>query len=133
VTPLPITEVEDGKITVVGPEIDDVEAGTALPLGIWVEVAGRKMQPDFEPILERQIHHMINGGEGIWHMDQRDINWIRISKAAKDKGFKIRHLGEIVHAKFLNDYPAIVDKVQVTLFTALKEVEQRVDVARHSY
>jgi acetyl-CoA synthase len=133
VTTLPITEVEDGKITVVGPEIDDVEAGTALPLGIWVEVAGRKMQPDFEPILERQIHHMINGGEGIWHMGQRDINWIRISKAAKDKGFKIRHLGEIVHAKFLNDYPAIVDKVQVTLFTALKEVEQRVDIARHSY
>ena len=133
VTTLPITEVEDGKITVVGPEIDDVEAGTALPLGIWVEVAGRKMQPDFEPILERQIHHMINGAEGIWHMGQRDINWIRISRAAKDKGFKIRHLGEIVHAKFLNDYPAIVDKVQVTLFTALKEVEQRVDVARHSY
>ena len=75
------------------------------------------MQPDFEPILERQIHHLINGAEGIWHMGQRDINWIRISKAAKDKGFKIRHLGEILHAKFLNDYPAIVDKVQVTLFT----------------
>ena len=91
--------------------------GSALPLAIWVEVAGRKMQSDFEPILERQIHHMINGAEGIWHMGQRDIIWIRISKAAQEKGFKIRHLGEILHAKFLNDYPAIVDKVQVTLFT----------------
>ena len=50
-------------------------------------------------------------------MGQRDIIWIRISKAAKAKGFRIRHLGEILHAKFLNDYPAIVDKVQVTLFT----------------
>ncbi len=132
-TTLDITEVEDGKITVVGPEIDEVEEGTALPIGIWVEVAGRKMQPDFEPILERQIHHMINGAEGIWHMGQRDINWIRISKAAKDKGFKIRHLGEILHAKFLNDYPAIVDKVQVTLFTNTKDVEERQDIARHSY
>ena len=91
------------------------------------------MQPDFEPILERQIHHLINGAEGIWHMGQRDINWIRISKAAKDKGFKIRHLGEIVHAKFLNDYPAIVDKVQVTLFTDAKDVEERIDIARHAY
>jgi acetyl-CoA synthase len=133
VTTLDLAEVEDGKITVAGPEIDDVEAGSALPIGIWVEVAGRKMQPDFEPILERQIHHIINGAEGIWHMGQRDINWIRISKAAKDKGFKIRHLGEIIHAKFLNDYPAIVDKVQVTLFTNAKDVEERVNIARHAY
>jgi acetyl-CoA synthase len=133
VTTLDIAEVEDGKITVIGPEIDNVEPGTALPIGIWVEVAGRKMQPDFEPILERQIHHMINGAEGVWHMGQRDINWIRISKAAKDKGFKIRHLGEILHAKFLNDYAAIVDKVQVTIFTGRKEVEERVDIARHAY
>ena len=134
VTTLDITEVEDGKIEVIGPEIDDLEeVGGALPIGIWVEVAGRKMQPDFEPILERQIHHMINGAEGIWHMGQRDINWIRISKAAKEKGFKIRHLGEILHAKFLNDYPAIVDKVQVKLFTTTKDVEERIDIARHSY
>jgi len=53
-----------------------------LPLAIWVEVAGRKMQPDFEPILERQIHHFINGAEGIWHMGQRDIVWTRISRTA---------------------------------------------------
>ncbi len=138
-TTLELTEVEDGKIEVIGPEIDDVVVDPnsnelpALPIGIWVEVAGRKMQPDFEPILERQIHHLINGAEGIWHMGQRDINWIRISKAAKDKGFKIRHLGEILHAKFLNDYPAIVDKVQVKIFTTSKDVEERIDVARHSY
>ncbi len=130
VTTRAITEVEDGQITVVGPEIDDVAAGTALPLGIWVEVAGRKMQSDFEPILERQIHHMINGAEGIWHMGQRDIIWIRISQAAQARGFQIRHFGEIIHAKFLNDYPAIVDKVQVTLFTDLKDVESRLAEAR---
>jgi acetyl-CoA synthase len=133
VTTLDLAEVEDGKIRVVGPELDDIAEETALPIGIWVEVAGRKMQPDFEPILERQIHHLINGAEGIWHMGQRDINWIRISKAAKERGFKIRHLGEILHAKFLNDYPAIVDKVQVTIFTNVKDVEERVDIARHAY
>jgi acetyl-CoA synthase len=138
-TTLDLTEVEDGKVEVIGPEIDDVVVDPdakdlpALPIGIWVEVAGRKMQPDFEPILERQIHHLINGAEGIWHMGQRDINWIRISKAAKDKGFKIAHLGEILHAKFLNDYPAIVDKVQVKIFTTAKDVEDRIDIARHAY
>jgi acetyl-CoA synthase len=133
VTTLGLTEVEDGRIVVCGPGIDDVAEGAALPLGIWVEVAGRKMQSDFEPILERQIHHMINGAEGIWHMGQRDINWIRIGKTAHERGFGIRHLGEIIRAKFLNDYPAIVDKVQVTLFTNLPDVESRIAEARQTY
>ena len=133
VTTRELTEVEDGRITVVGPEAEDVASGTGLPLAIWVEVAGRKMQADFEPILERQIHHMINGGEGIWHMGQRDILWIRISKSARQRGFKIAHLGEIIHAKFLNDYPAIVDKVQVTIYTEAAEVESRLPIARAAY
>ena len=133
VTTRDLTEVEDGKITVVGPDASDVEPGKALPLAIWVEVAGRKMQSDFEPILERQIHHLINGAEGIWHMGQRDIIWVRISKSAFDRGFRIAHLGEILHAKLLNDYPAIVDKVQVTLYTDLKEVEPRLAEARQVY
>jgi acetyl-CoA synthase len=133
VTTRELAEVEDGKITVVGSDVDDVEEGGALPLAIWVEVAGRKMQPDFEPILERQIHHLTNGGEGIWHMGQRDIIWVRISKAAKAKGFTIRHLCEILHAKFLNEYPAIVDKVQVTLYTDAKDVESRIGHVRQVY
>jgi acetyl-CoA synthase len=68
VTTVGLDEIEDGAVDVVGPDIDEVEAGSALPLGIWVEAAGRKMLPDFEPILERQIHHLVNGAEGIWHM-----------------------------------------------------------------
>lgn len=133
VTTKDLDEVQDGKIEVIGPDVDDVEPGSALPLAIWVEVAGRKMQSDFESILERQIHHLINGAEGIWHMGQRDIVWIRISKNAKDKGFTVKHLGEVLHAKLLNDYPAIVDKVQVTLFTDLAEVEPRLTEARRVY
>jgi acetyl-CoA synthase len=134
--PIPVAygpAFEGERITVVGPEAADVEPGSVLPLAIWVEVAGRKMQADFEPILERQIHHMTNGGEGVWHMGQRDIIWIRISKAARAKGFKIADIGEIIHAKFLNDYPAIVDKVQVTFYTELAEVESRIEMARRTY
>ena len=110
-----------------------MEEGSALPLAIWVEVAGRKMQADFEPILERQIHHLINGAEGIWHMGQRDIVWTRISKKAKAKGFKIRHYGEILHAKLLSDFPAIVDKVQVTIYTDPAKVDEWLAKARKAY
>ncbi|MBT3221317.1 MAG: CO dehydrogenase/CO-methylating acetyl-CoA synthase complex subunit beta, partial [Proteobacteria bacterium] len=123
-------EVVDGQIEVIGPDIDVVEEAAALPLGIWVEVAGRKMQPDFEPILERQIHHQINGAAGVWHMGQRDIVWIRISKEAFDKGFRIRHLGEIVRAKLLSDFPAIVDKVQVRLYVDEAPAQPLLEEAR---
>ncbi len=126
-------EVEDGKITVVGPEIDDINEGDALPLGIVVHVAGRKMQEDFESILERQCHHLINGAEGIWHMGQRDIVWTRISKKAQQKGFKIKDYGEILHAKLLGEFPAIVDKVEVTLYTKEDECNEWLAKARAKY
>ncbi|MFA5042980.1 MAG: acetyl-CoA decarbonylase/synthase complex subunit alpha/beta [Kiritimatiellia bacterium] len=132
-TSVGLDQINDGEVEIIGPDIDQAPAGTALPLAIWVEAAGRKMQPDFEPILERQIHHMLNGAEGIWHMGQRDIVWTRVSKAGFAKGLRLRHYGDILHAKLLSDYPAIVDKVKVTLVTDRAEVEKRLAVARKVY
>lgn len=128
-----LDQVEDGRVQVVGPEIDDVPEGSALPFGVLVEVAGRKMQTDFEPILERQIHDFANRAHGIFHMGQRDINWARISKEAKQAGLKIRHFGSIIHAMYHSEYGAIVDKVQVTLFTNEADVLKRLETARAVY
>ncbi|MCP5104151.1 MAG: CO dehydrogenase/CO-methylating acetyl-CoA synthase complex subunit beta [bacterium] len=133
VTSVGIDQINDGDIQIVGPDIDTVEEGSALPLGIWVEVAGRKMQPDFEPILERQVHHLLNGAEGLWHMGQRDIIWTRISKSGFARGLRLKDYGEIIHAKFLSEYPAIVDKVKVTMVTDPEEVEKRLAVALKVY
>jgi acetyl-CoA synthase len=133
VTSVELDRIDDHDIEIIGPDIDTAAEGSALPLGIWVEVAGRKMQPDFEPILERQIHHLINGAEGIWHMGQRDIAWTRVSKSAFARGIRLKHYGEIIHAKFLSEYPAIVDKVKVTMITDREEVEKRLAIARRVY
>jgi CO dehydrogenase/CO-methylating acetyl-CoA synthase complex beta subunit len=133
VTSVDMDQINDGEIEIIGPDIDEVVPGSTLPLAIWVEVAGRKMQSDFEPILERQIHHLVNGAEGIWHMGQRDIVWTRISKSSFARGLRLRHYGEIIHAKFISDYPAIVDKVTVTIITDAAEVERRLAVARRIY
>ncbi len=126
-------EIEDGKISVIGPEIDAMDEGSSHPLGIVIEVSGRKMTPDYEPILERQIHKYINYAMGIFHMGQRDMNWIRISKDAKKAGFKIRHFGDILVAKLHDEYGAIVDRVQVTLYTAAKDVERLLPEARKAF
>ena len=133
VTTVEMDEIEDGTIEIIGPEIEEIEVGGALPLGIWVEVAGRKMQPDFESILERQIHHLANGAEGIFHMGQRDIVWTRISNDGYEKGLRLRHYGDIIHSQFLANFPAIVDKVKVTLITDEKLVDEKIEVAREVY
>ncbi len=133
VTSKDLDEVEDGKIEVVGPEVDDAQEGSAMPLGIYVEVAGRKMQKDFEPILERQIHTFLNEAMGIFHMGQRDLCWLRISKEANKKGFKIRHFGVIIHARLHDTFGAIVDKAQVTIYTQQEDVEKYLPEAKKAY
>jgi len=117
-----IADVEDGKIEVIGPDIDTLEPGGQLPLGIVIEVAGRKMQPDFEPVLERQIHTFLNEAQGIWHMGQRNITWVRISKVATEAGFRLKHLGSILHAMLHDQYSSIVDKVQIKIYSDEKQV-----------
>jgi CO dehydrogenase/acetyl-CoA synthase delta subunit len=66
-------------------------------------------------------------------MGQRDIVWTRISKSGYERGLRLRHYGEILHAKLLGNYPAIVDKVKVTLITDREEVEKRLAIARSAY
>jgi len=119
---LDIAEVEDGKITVEGPDADSLEAGGKMPLAILVEVAGRKMQPDFEPVLERQIHTFMNEAQGLWHMGQRDIIWVRISKDAFKAGFRLEHIGKLLHAMYHEQFSSIMDKVQIKIFTDEKQV-----------
>jgi acetyl-CoA synthase len=128
-----MNEVEDGKVEVIGKDLKDIEAGTRMTLGIYVEVAGRAMQTDFEPILERQIHHLLNYAQGMMHIGQRDIAWVRIAKSAVDKGLSLEDLGKIIHAKYHEDFGSILDKVQVTIYTDEDKVQELVEKARGMY
>ncbi|UCC67786.1 MAG: CO dehydrogenase/CO-methylating acetyl-CoA synthase complex subunit beta [Armatimonadota bacterium] len=126
----PMEEVEDGKIEVVGPDCDSAEVGGAMPLGMVIKVAGRKMQEDFEPILERQVHTIVNHAMGVFHMGQRDMSWVRISKDAFKSGLRLRHFGELLRAEYLQKFPALVDKVQVRILTDESEIEKVLAEAR---
>jgi acetyl-CoA synthase len=126
-----LSEIEDHQITVVGPEIDDAQFEGAevvrLPLGILVEVAGKNMQKDFESVLERRIHYFTNYIDGAMHVGQRNIAWIRLTKEAYEKGFRLKHIGEVLYAKMRADFDNVVDKCQVTLYTNLEDVERLED------
>ena len=115
-------EIKDGEVTVIGPEIETMKEGSANPLGILIEVAGRTMKKDYEPVLERRIHNFVNYGEGSWHVAQRDLIWVRISKEAVTKGVRIEHIGKLLASKFRMDFPQLLDAVSVTLITDREKV-----------
>jgi acetyl-CoA synthase len=129
----PLENIVDGKVEVVGPGFESIPSQGHLDIGIVIEVAGRQMQEDFEPVLERQIHYFINGASGIQHIGQRDIAWVRISNNAADKGFNLEHFGKILHARFHADFGAIVDKVQVTIYTDPEKLQEWLSKARAAY
>ena len=129
-----LEEIEDNKVIIVGENWQErFEKGGMMPLGMVIDVAGRKMQKDFESVIERKIHHNLNEAQGLWHMGQRDINWVRISNQAKKDGLTLEHVGLIqatmTHARF----KSIVDKVQVTLYVDEKDVLEMQEEARKSY
>ncbi len=133
VTSKDMDEVVDGDVQVIGPEIADMPHGSRLPLAIVAEVAGRQMQEDYEPILERQVHHLINYAQGVMHIGQRDIAWMRVSKNAVEKGFKLEHIGKILHAKLHQDFGRIFDKLQVKIYSNEKDVDEMLAKARAVY
>jgi acetyl-CoA decarbonylase/synthase complex subunit beta len=125
------SEIEDGKITVIGPEIESMKEGSANPLAIIIEVAGKTMKKDYEPVLERRIHNFVNYGEGSWHVAQRDLIWVRISKEAVAKGVRIEHIGKLLASKFRMDFPQLLDTVAVTLITdSAKVLEAKKEAER---
>ena len=113
-----MSQVEDHKITVVGPDFDGEKD---LALATLVEVAGRKMQVDFESVIERKIHAWFNYMEGVMHTGQRNQVRIRISNAAFDAGLRLKDFGEVLYAMIMNEFDAVVDKCQVTLITDAAE------------
>ena len=111
------SEVEDHKITIVGPDVDEMELGSKNSIAYVVDVAGKSMQSDFEPVIERKFHNYINCIEGVYHTGQRDMQRIRISKNAFGAGFRLKHIGEVLYASVKNEFEAVVDKCQVTIYT----------------
>ena len=109
------SEIEDHKIIVDGPEMDEIPVGTKISLSYTVEVAGKAMQPDFEPVMERKIHSFLNCVEGLMHTGQRDMIRIRVNKADFEAGFRFKHIGEVLYAKIKSEFDTVVDKCQVRI------------------
>ncbi|TQS76831.1 MAG: hypothetical protein A3204_05420 [Candidatus Methanarcanum hacksteinii] len=125
--------IEDGSIKMIGKEIDDFEAGSIIPLAMIVEVYGKDMHDDLEPVIERRFHSSINFAQGVWHAGQRDSDWVRISNKAKEAGFKLADLGKILVHKVKEEFGGIATRVQATIITDESEIQKRMPEAKEAY
>ena len=116
-----LTEVEDHKFTLVGPDFDEMEVGSKQQIAYIVDVAGKSMQSDFEPVFERKFHSYVNCIEGVMHTGQRDMIRIRVSKNTYEAGFRAKDLAEVLYANIKNEFDAVVDKCAVTIVTDADE------------
>ncbi len=112
-----LSEIEDHKFTLIGPDFDEMEVGSKQQIAYIIDVAGKSMQSDFEPVFERKFHSYVNCVEGVMHTGQRDMIRIRISKATYEAGFRAKDLAEVLYANIKNEFEAVVDKCAVTIIT----------------
>jgi acetyl-CoA decarbonylase/synthase, CODH/ACS complex subunit beta len=126
-------EITDGAIEIIGPDIPQMEEGKAHPIGILVEIAGEKVEPDLEGVVERRIHEYCNYIEGFMHLNQRYDIWIRLSKKGYKKGLtSLKFIGLVMHELFKNELP-IIEKVQITFITDPLEIKPLYAEAMKTY
>ena len=119
----PVDSITDGDISIIGPDISSMEEGKHYPLGILVEIAGSKVEPDLEGVIERRIHEYCNYIEGFMHLNQRYDIWIRLSKKSFKKGLNsFRFIGQVMLELFRNELP-ILEKIQITFITDPEKIQ----------
>ncbi|MGY5852246.1 MAG: CO dehydrogenase/CO-methylating acetyl-CoA synthase complex subunit beta [Candidatus Thorarchaeota archaeon] len=125
--------IEDETVTVIGPDLKDMEEGSYHPFGIFIEVAGKEIEPDLEGVIERRIHEYVNFVEGMMHLNQRYDIWIRLSKKSFEKGFNsLEYLGKVLIRLFKSEMN-IIENIQVTFITDPEEIGTRYDAAITRY
>jgi len=85
------------------------------------------MQIDFEPVIERKVHHWFNYIEGVMHTGQRNLIRVRISKDAYAMGLRLRDLAEVIYHEVMDEFGTVVDKCKITLFTDKDKVQRMLD------
>jgi len=117
-------EIEDGKVSIIGPDIKDMDEGSSHPLGIIIEVAGGKLEPELEGVIERRIHEYSNFIEGFMHLNQRYDIWLRLDKKSFQKGLNsFEYIGKVLQRLFKSEL-SIVEKIQVTFITDPAKVKE---------
>lgn len=126
-------QVNDGAVTVIGPDIADMEPSKNYPIGIMIEIAGPELETDFEGVIERRIHEYANYIEGFMHLNQRYDIWARLSKKAFNRGFTtLTYVGKVLEQLLKNEFP-IIERMQITFYTDAEKISPAYAEAKSAY
>jgi acetyl-CoA decarbonylase/synthase complex subunit beta len=126
-------EVEDGKFTLLGPDISQMKEGSRHPYGMIYRIAGKLVETDIEAIVERRNHDFQNYIQGYMHLNQRYDIWVRINKDAIKKGLKsFEEIARATMMLFKNELP-FIEKIEATYITDPEEVERQREEALKVY
>ncbi|MCL7475687.1 MAG: CO dehydrogenase/CO-methylating acetyl-CoA synthase complex subunit beta [ANME-2 cluster archaeon] len=126
-------EIEEGKFTLIGPDISEMEEGGRYPLAMFYRIAGELVEPDLEAIVERRNHDFQNYIQGVMHLNQRYDVWIRINKDAIAKGLNsFEQIARATMMLFKNEL-TFIEKIEATYITDLEKVEEELAKAMVRY
>ncbi|MGD6934775.1 MAG: CO dehydrogenase/CO-methylating acetyl-CoA synthase complex subunit beta [Candidatus Bathyarchaeia archaeon] len=129
----PMEEIEDGKVSVIGPDLKDLKEGAAHQLGILIEAAGAQLDPGLEGVIERRLHGYLNYIEGFMHLNQRYDVWMRLGKKSFQKGLNsFTIMGNVLYRLFKSELP-IIEKLQITFVTDAAKIDELYPQALASY
>ena len=115
-------QVENEKIEIIGPDIQEMKEGGSYPLALMIDVAGERLEKDMEPVMERRMHLYGNYIEGFYHMNQRDDVWMRLNKEAFGKGLNsLKEIGKILMFLYTSELD-VIEKIAITFITDEKKV-----------
>lgn len=120
-----LDEIEDGKFTLIGPDISTMQEGSRHPYAMIYRIAGKLVETDLEAIVERRNHDFQNYIQGYMHLNQRYDVWVRINKDAIKKGLKsFEQIAKATMMLFRNELP-FIEKIEATYITDPEEVEKQ--------
>jgi len=129
----PMDEIQDGRVTVIGPEPSEVEEGSNIPFGLIFKVGGEKIEKDLESIIERRNHALLSYISGFMHLNQRYDIWMRMGKSLQKKGVtKWEQIFLPVIELYKAELP-FIEKMEVTVMTDPAKVKEELAKAMDVY
>lgn len=116
-------KVVDGRVELVGPDINELPPETTLPFGLIIKVYAPWLPPEASPIAEQYAYSGILYLEGMMINGTRATSWIRIGKAMAPK-LSFLKIAQSVRSAILSQV-AMVEAVEIKWIIASPEVGGR--------
>jgi acetyl-CoA decarbonylase/synthase, CODH/ACS complex subunit beta len=129
----PLDEIEDGKVTIIGPDLPDISEGTNTAFGMIIDVGGVEIEKDLEGVIERRLHEYVNFIEGFMHLNQRYDVQMRLSKKSYQKGFNSLNVFATVLFRLYKSEMNFIEKMQITFITDPEKVKEMYQEAMDIY